>query len=220
MCDDPKSAPGKFPRALKLVTNAGADVAFLKPGAANPDPSQASSGQTARFFRQHRAWLLARLHRLYGAQHADDLLQETFLAIARYEARAKPVEHPRALLARIAHHAFIDGRRRAAARISGAAVDLELVASEPCLAMAPEQVENLLLKQIILAMPAMLRDVFVLHRFAGLTYGEIALQLGISAKTVEWRMSKALAYCAREVHQDPPAWGRIIPLIGAVRSRG
>jgi RNA polymerase sigma-70 factor (ECF subfamily) len=45
-------------------------------------------------------------------------------------------------------------------------------------------------------MPPLYRDIFVLNRFGGMTYPEIARARGISVKTVEWRMSKALEHCA------------------------
>ena len=42
------------------------------------------------------------------------------------------------------------------------------------------------------ALPEKCREVFTLNRFEGLKYGEVAEKLGISVKTVEAQMSKAL----------------------------
>jgi RNA polymerase sigma-70 factor (ECF subfamily) len=52
-----------------------------------------------------------------------------------------------------------------------------------------------MLKQIVLSMPPLYRDIFVLSRFGGMSYPEIAAARGLSVKTVEWRMSKALEHC-------------------------
>lgn len=58
-----------------------------------------------------------------------------------------------------------------------------------------EQEAVLELERIVLDLPEKIRDVFVLSRFRHMTNAEIATTLGISVKTVEWRMGKALAYC-------------------------
>ena len=151
----------------------------------------------AQLYRRYAGWLTAILRKRYGAEAADDLVQETYLRLAPYQA-AHEIRHPRALLAQVASNLARDQHRRnsAAARTIGAlAVDHPM--GEP--ASAADQLETLLYKQILLGMPRGYRDVYVLNRFGGLTYAEIANHCGLSVKAVEWRMSQALAYCAKHL---------------------
>lgn len=69
------------------------------------------------------------------------------------------------------------------------------------MALEPTQHAAVQIQEIVLALPQPLRDVFVLSRFGGLTNNQIAEQLDISPKTVEWRMTKALAQCAAELRR-------------------
>lgn len=137
-------------------------------------------------YRRHGDWLVAFLRRRFGAQDAEDLAQETYL---RAVASGVVPRHPRALLARIAMNAGRDMLRRRAVRPM-------LVREDAALGVdGAAQAEIVLLKQVIMALPPKLQEVFVLSRFAGLTYEEIAHRCGISVKTVEGRMTKALAMC-------------------------
>jgi RNA polymerase sigma-70 factor (ECF subfamily) len=137
-------------------------------------------------YRKHGHWLLAFLRRRFGAQDAEDLAQEAYLRVARTTAE---VRNPRAFLARVALNVARDQIRRRRARPA-------LVREDAAIAADPgSQAEALLLKEAILALPPKLQEVFVLSRFAGLTYEEIAHRCGISVKTVEGRMTKALAMC-------------------------
>lgn len=146
-------------------------------------------------YRRYAAWLGRILAwRLRAtALDVDDIVQETYIRIARY-APAEAARHPKALLLRIAVNLARDHMRRNVVRgglteaIEGDATALGTV--------APEQHTTLEMKQAILDLPPIYRDVFVLNRFTGLTYAEIASHVGISVKTVEWRMSRALAMCA------------------------
>ena len=83
-----------------------------------------------------------------------------------------------------------DHMRKNVVRGGLAPVDEEELAR---LAAPADQHHLLQLKQMVLDLPPIYRDVFVLSRFTGLTYEEIASHVGVSVKTVEWRMSKALA---------------------------
>jgi RNA polymerase sigma factor (sigma-70 family) len=137
----------------------------------------------------------------FGRNQADDLSQETFLRFVTSPV-AEEIRHPKALLLRIATNVAYDQRRRVMARGGGLAVSLEDAEGDLGLSVAADQEQAFLLKQIILSMPVLYRDVFLLSRFSGLSYEEIARRCDVSVKTVEWRMSKALAHCAALLRDD------------------
>lgn len=161
--------------------------------ARSPNAQQASAG-LRDLIDEHGPWLRSAILRRYGVQEADDLIQEVWLRVAPYKQHAA-IRHPRAFLLTIAANLFIDRRNRSgrAARWLEQAQVLQ-----PDREIAP-QADELYLREVILTLPRPLRDVFLLSRFGGLSNRQIAEQLGISPKTVEWRMTKALAHCAAQL---------------------
>lgn len=147
--------------------------------------------------RRHRGWLVAVLRLRFGRDTAEDLAQEAFLRAARLPDPAA-LRRPRAWLLTVALNAARDQHRRRAVRPP--LTEADGARPLPELPALPGQDEALLLKQVVLSLPPPLREVFVLSRFGGLTYAEIGRRLGISAKTVEWRMTRALAACAARLH--------------------
>ena len=146
-------------------------------------------------YREHADWLRSAARRRVGSTHAaDDLVQEAFVRVSRYPAEKR---NGRPLLARILVNLIKDRFRstsREDAAVASFAVTLDGVGG-----IGPDQAETIVLTNLIVAMPKPLRDVFVLARFTPLTQPEIALRLGISVKTVEWRLARALEYCVRHL---------------------
>lgn len=144
-------------------------------------------------------WLAKLLRRRFGPDLAEDLLQETHLRAAA--AKASEVRHPRAYLLQIATNVARDQLRRQAVRGGGAAVSIDDAYDSAELSLASDQEETLLLKQVILSMPVLYREAFLLSRFHSMTYAEIATYLAISSKTVEWRVARALEHCSRQLRR-------------------
>jgi RNA polymerase sigma-70 factor (ECF subfamily) len=146
-----------------------------------------------RHYRRYADWLgRAIRHRFASpAVEVEDVVQEAYLRLARYADEGR--DHaPRALLLQIASNIARDALRRADVRRRiVVAIDEEPVEGR----IDADQAEQLQLKQIILALPPHLREVFLLSRFTTMSHAEIARHCGISVKTVEWRMGKALALC-------------------------
>lgn len=138
-------------------------------------------------YRRYAAWLDRRLRASVSPEDAADVVQETYIRIAPYADGG--IRHPRAFLLQIALNLVRDASRRDARRRQ---------THPPQTSDAEEatQYDQVLLAQIVRSMPPLYRDVFVLSRFDGMTYAEIAQLLDIGIKTVEWRMSRALEHCA------------------------
>jgi RNA polymerase sigma factor (sigma-70 family) len=141
----------------------------------------------AALYTRYAHWLYARVSARYGADVADDLVQETYIRIAPYQA--KGIRSPKALLLRIASNLALDGLAHDAVR------QRSHQASGTSTEAFDSPHETLLLKQIIRSIPEKDREVFLLSRFGGLTHAQIAARLGVAVKTVEWRMARALKHC-------------------------
>jgi RNA polymerase sigma factor (sigma-70 family) len=157
-------------------------------GTGAPGESQvASVVQVDVLYRAYSGWLKRFLRfRFRGREDYDDIVQDTFVRVTR--ARIDTAEDPRGYLRCVASNLVRDSVRRAAVRAEDASFPADAYVED-------EQFEHVLLKQIVLSLPDIYREVFVLSRFAGMSYEEIAQHCGISVKAVEKRMSKALNLC-------------------------
>jgi RNA polymerase sigma-70 factor (ECF subfamily) len=158
-------------------------------GSLPPAPTAAEiNAALERLCRRHDRWLRGKLTRRYGVAMADDLAQDTFLRAAPHEVAGK-IRHPKAFLMETADNLARDWfrRNRREARRAETGVALERAALD-----APQD-DQLTLRQIVLALPPKLRDVFVLTHIEGLTYADVATLRNIPVTTVRHRMRQALA---------------------------
>ncbi len=127
------------------------------------------------------------------AHEAEDLVQEAWLRLARYEDERAPVEKPEAFLMRTALNLSIDAHRMSVQRgehlLLEHAVLIDTATSMEAMLLAKERTARLSVGLSRLSQKT--RDVFLAHRLDGLPYAEIAALHGISVSTVEYHMAKA-----------------------------
>jgi RNA polymerase sigma factor (sigma-70 family) len=152
-----------------------------------------------RFFRR----------RVSSSEIAADLTQETFLRLLRINAEAT-LQDPRAYLFRTANNLVIDHYKTSKDRHHAPIAEREWQAlrdpaqSAESLVLTREELD--VVRQAIDELPPRGREVFVLHKFEGLSYAEIAVRLGIAKNTVVVHMVRSLAHCKRrlaEYRQTP-----------------
>lgn len=158
------------------------------PRGLRPDATQLPPDVDA-LYRTYGNWVVAFIARRFGREVAEDLAQETFLRLTQHPLDWRS---PKALLARISLNVAQDHLRREKAQKRPRLVGTDEVPEGITL---PDQHETLLHREVVAKLPRNLRDVYVLSRFGGLTYADIAMHLGISVKTVEKRMTQALKLC-------------------------
>ncbi|MEM9664696.1 MAG: RNA polymerase sigma-70 factor [Bacteroidota bacterium] len=144
-------------------------------------------------FRRHYDALYGFVARRLPADHADtpaDVVQDLFLRLWQQRARLDPDQSVRAYLFQAASRLVIDRYRHRAVR--QAFQEAEQRKPSPTVAPVEHVDVEPAVWEAINALPEPVRTVFILSRFDGLTYREMATLLGLSPKTIEARMSKAL----------------------------
>lgn len=155
-----------------------------------PDPDS----PLAPYYEELRSYFRRRVS---SRHEADDLTQEAY---ARAFGRKKKdvVHEPLRLLYRIARNLLIDRSRRAKARPElmslPAEIDVAQRTASPAL-LAEVRDELAVLRATVADLSERCQEVFILSRFEGLSYAEIGERLGITTKTVENHMGRAILAC-------------------------
>jgi len=147
--------------------------------------------------------------RLGGASgDVDDVLQDIYLKVSTLDPDPPP-DNPRAFLFRLTSNLLMDRWRsgqRSANRDAqwrqlnhetGAAEDLDAAPSAETVVAGREKLARLL--AALETLPPKTQSVFRLHKFEGVSYADVAVQMGISRSSVEKHMMDALRVLSRKV---------------------
>lgn len=154
--------------------------------------------QVQALYSEHNGWLQGWLGRKLGnACDAADLAHDTFVRLLGRQANTPFGSEPRALLTHIAKGLLTDRWRRQAVERAY----LEAIAHLPAPEAPSPETRWLILETLcridamLQAMPARVRQVFLLSQLDGLTYGQIAEQLQLSLITIKRDMRSAFLAC-------------------------
>ena len=153
----------------------------------------------------HRGELLQYLYKRLGDRDvAADLAQETLSRMMKYRD-ADDIEDYRLMQFRIANNLIFEYHRTRQRHHAGDHYSLEdtgpLRSPEPTVEaiIDARQAVDTLLKRTITQLPPKCRLAFMLSRFDGLSYPQIAERMGVSVKMVEKHITKALLACRAAV---------------------
>jgi RNA polymerase sigma-70 factor, ECF subfamily len=127
-------------------------------------------------------------YRMRSAESVRDALQDVFTRLWQTRHSLDPEKSVRAYLYRILRNLLIDRHRQSPA---GRTVPLD-AAADAAGTGGPDLELSLDVRSAIESLPDDLREAFLLNRHQGLKYSEIAEICGVSVKTVESRISRAL----------------------------
>lgn len=143
-------------------------------------------------FDQNYEYIRNYLYYLSGDMDlSEDLVQDVFLKLWEKRESVRD-ETVKALLFKIGYHLFLRNKRDAGYDLKFKSTLINSLTHE-----SPDYILELKeldknLQRVIASMPEKCRTMFLLNRLDGLTYQQIALNLGVSVKAVEKQISKAL----------------------------
>ena len=146
--------------------------------------------------------LLKFVTRRVGRVAAEDLLQDTWIRLhERGEAESSRWNEPRAVFFTTAANLATDTWRRGTVeskvlRFEAERMQADGMTSDPAAHIeAHSEIERL--EAVLKELPSACREAFLLNRFEELTHAQIAERLGISTKSVQRHIGRALAECMR-----------------------
>lgn len=188
------------------MTDSSSPAAPATDASASADPDRRED--FLRTFLSRRQQMETLVSRRVGCRAtAADLVQELFLRFWRRPTA--PVEDLGTYLLRSAHNLAIDHLRSEGSRNRAESALLpEQQLAEPASPEAALEAGSQLrhVESALRELPERTRQIFLLNRIHGRTYGEIARAMGLTQSAVEKHMMRALEVCKTSLHRaDQPS---------------
>lgn len=188
------------------MTDSSSPAAPATDASASADPDRRED--FLRTFLSRRQQMETLVSRRVGCRAtAADLVQDLFLRFWRRPTA--PVEDLGTYLLRSAHNLAIDHLRSEGSRNRAESALLpEQQLAEPASPEAALEAGSQLrhVESALRELPERTRQIFLLNRIHGRTYGEIARAMGLTQSAVEKHMMRALEVCKTSLHRaDQPS---------------
>jgi len=189
-----------------VVEVAEARALFEPPGHVSRRQSADRGKFVSVLFQRHRRQLLWYLLRLTSSRDdAEEIAQEAYLRLLRVDGLESDSVRARNYLFRTATNLVRDNYRRRTARCEQQHVtleDLQLEAEDSTLdRIVDSQIAADIVAAILREVSARPRQAFLMHFGHGITYERIAMELGVSKKTVERDVVTTLEICRSKLAQ-------------------
>lgn len=154
-------------------------------------------------YRDNYAWLFAWLYKSLQQRHdTEDVLQSTFVKVLSSEFRS--IKHPKAFLAKIATRIVIDQQRRKQIEQAYLAYlstqNLQDSSSPEAMLLAVELFERITM--MLQGLDQLSQKIFLLSYIDHMSQAEIAQQLHLSRRQVQYALIKALQHCDQILAAD------------------
>ncbi|QHV99426.1 RNA polymerase sigma-70 factor [Spirosoma endbachense] len=168
-------------------------------------------------FRKYYVALCSHASRfVYSKEAAEDIVSEVFYQFYKEESyKTVTISYKAYLMQAVRYRAYDYVRWELSKSRRGTAVDSVNITDQQPSPSEIVQYDELYqrIEQTIDQLPQQTKRVFILSRFEGRKYQEIASELGISVKTVETHMSKALSLL-RQALRPMWIWVLMVSLVG------
>ncbi|MEJ1971969.1 MAG: RNA polymerase sigma factor [Lacunisphaera sp.] len=167
------------------------------PPAEAPDPAQ----WFKREVHLHDGHLKAYLRGAFPALgDVEDVVQESYLRVWKNQAAGR-IKSAKAFLFAVARNLALDALRRKKVSplvFPGDLAALSVSEDSPGVVHGITEREKIsLVGDAVVALPARVREIFILHKFQDIPQAEIARRFGLTEKAVEHQVARGVQLCAQ-----------------------